>query len=96
MNEIEFTYYGENDEEITVTVEYLYTAGSKPRRYGHPDDWHDGDGAEIELVTAAFADGKKMTTKQFYDFEQAHGDSVREQIDDYENEREDDEDEQED
>lgn len=90
-SETEYTYYGaDDDQEITVTVYYAFAAGSPERRYGHPDDWHDAEGPEVDLMRADWADGREMTKPEFAGLMEAYHDSIVEQIVKEENERQED------
>lgn len=80
-SEIDYTFNDDEDQEACVKIKYTYAAGSPPRRYGHPDDWHDGDGPEIEILrVTSVSTGLKMPEPAFSDFLKSHEDSIVEKI----------------
>lgn len=44
----------DNGQLVTYNVEYVYTPGLKARRYGHPDDWHDSEGPEVDIIKISY------------------------------------------
>ena len=80
-SEIDFTYEDDDGAKQSVTVRYWYEPGCKPRRYGHPDDWHDGSGPEIDIREMTWtATNKKLTKDEFDAVYEAYGDSIVEKI----------------
>lgn len=77
--EVDYTYETENGKEVCATVRYYYTPGCKQRMYGHPDDWHPAEGAEIEILGVE-VDGREMTDEEVKEFSADHEESLYEAI----------------
>lgn len=78
-SEIDYTVYDANDDEMVITVRYAYAAGCKARTYGHPDDWHDSEGPEIDLLGATVR-GREMSRDEFDSVVKRYGDHIYEKI----------------
>lgn len=62
--DLEYTYEDKNERERTIEVHYEYTPGSKERKYGHPDDWHDAEGPEVHILYIVDRNGNELTEKE--------------------------------
>lgn len=77
-NEIDIEIELDNGQLITYNVEYDISGGCAERRYGHPDDWHDAEGPEIDITGVSYE--RPLNKEELVKFLNQHEDYVIEKI----------------
>lgn len=80
MNEIEYTFYDAEDDEMVAVIEYEYVAGRPANTsYGHPDNYSPAEPSEIDLGKITVA-GRELGREEAIKFLDQHEESIYDAI----------------